>query len=135
MPSPADLVIATGEVKGGRLVLRNRRQFDDQIRRMKDGWQLEVTVQRLRATRSLAQNAYFWGVVLQTISECTGDEVDDLHDYFKKRFLPKPLGIDSNEVVGGSTRTLNTVQFGEYIEKIRQFAAEFLDIAIPDPGF
>jgi hypothetical protein len=134
--SAADLVIATGEVKGGKLVLRNRRQFDEQIRLMKDGWQLEVTVQRMRATRSTAQNAWYWSTVLQYISECTGDDVTDLHEHFKVKFNPKRLHLgDEEQVIGGSTRTMNKAEFGEFIEKIRRWASEFLDCAIPDPGF
>jgi len=132
----ADLIVATGEVKSGRLFIRNRRQFDEQVRGMKDGWQLEITVQRMRATRSPMANAYYWGVVLQHISECTGDDVEDLHEVFKRKFNPKRVHLgDGDDVIGGSTRTMKTTDFYEYVEKIRRFAAEFLDCSVPDPGF
>lgn len=136
MPAAADLIVASGTVKDGRLFIRNRKQFDEQVRGMREGWELEVTVQRRRATRSPQANAYYWGVALQMISEYTGDEVEDLHEHFKVRFLPKKLHMDGDEIViGGSTRSLNVNQFYEYVERIRRFAAEFLDCNIPDPGF
>jgi len=37
--------------------------------------------------RSLKQNAYYWAY-LQIISQETGNEVDDLHEYFKRIHLP-----------------------------------------------
>lgn len=133
MSAVADLVVASGSVKGGKLFIANRRQFDAQIAQMKDGWQLEVTIQRRRATRSVHANAYYWGIVLHYISEYTGDSPEDLHEYFKQRFIPKPLAIDGT-VIPGSTRKLNTNEFYDYVEKIRQFAAEHLDCNIPSPG-
>lgn len=135
MASALDIVVAAGTIKAGKLLIRNRRQFDEQLAQFKDGIQLEVTLQRLRATRSIAANAYYWGVVLHLVSEMTGDTVEDLHDYFKKRFNPKPIAIaqdGEDHVTGASTRHLNTSQFYEYVEKVRQFAAEFLDLNIPD---
>lgn len=137
MASVQDVIVATGTVRAGKLLIRNRREFDLQLAEFKDESQLEVTIQRLRATRSSAANAYYWGVVLHMISEHTGDTVEDLHDYFKRRFNAKPIAIgldDEDHVTGGSTRRLNTIQFYEYIEQIRQFAAEFLDMSIPNPN-
>jgi hypothetical protein len=136
MASVSDLIVATGEVKDGRLFLRNRRQFDEQIRQMRDGWQLEVTVQRMRATRSPAANAYYWSTVLAYISEYTGDTEVDLHDFFKMRFLPKRLAINAHgeeTAIPGSTRKLNKVQFYDYIEQVRQFALSEIGVVIPDP--
>ena len=141
MSSVADLVVASGTVREGKLYLRNRRDFDRQIAQMKEGWALEVTVSRLRATRSQKANAYYWGVVLQRLSEHTGYTVDELHDLCKAMFLPKKLALtDGNGevvgefVLGGSTRTLKTNEFYEYVERVRQWAAETLDCYTPDPG-
>jgi hypothetical protein len=140
MSSVADLVVASATVKDGRLFIRNRRDFDRQIAQMKDGWEMELSVSRRRATRSPQANAYYWGVVLQLLSEFTGYTVEEMHDICKAKFLPKKLAIaDSNGevvgefVLGGSTRTLNTNEFYEYVERIRQWSAE-LDCYIPDPN-
>jgi hypothetical protein len=134
-------VVAFGTIKGGRLVIRNRRQFDEQIRRFRDAAEVEIEVTQRRASRSLEQNAYYWGVVVQMLSDHTGYTPDELHDVLKMKFIPKRLAVcDGNGevrdefVLGGSTRKLNTLEFGEYLEQIRQWAAETLDVIIPDPN-
>lgn len=139
MASVVDLVVGTGTMRNGRLFIAHRRAFDQQLRQLDERWTLEVLVQRLRATRSVAQNRYYWSGVLGTLSSHTGYTVDELHDLMKMRFLPKHLALtDGNGevkgefVIGGSSRKLSTGEFSDYIERIRQFAAEDLDCNIPD---
>lgn len=139
MASVLDVVIAAGTVKAGKLLIRNRRQFDQQLAEFKDGIQLEVTIQRLRATRSVHQNKYWWGVCLHLVSEHTGYSPEEVHEIAKAMFLPKHLsfhdknGTVVNEfVLGGSTRRLNTKEFSEFVERFKQWAAETLDCYIPD---
>jgi hypothetical protein len=136
----ADDVVASAQIRDGKLFIRNRREFDRAIAQMKDGWEMEVTIARRRATRSPQANAYYWGVVLQALSLHTGYTVDELHDICKAQFLPKKLAINNGNgevvgefVLGGSTRSLNTNEFYEYVERVRQWAAE-LDCYTPDPG-
>jgi hypothetical protein len=140
MASVSDLVVASAEVKSGKLYIRNRRAFDDQIARLDERWELEVTVKRQRATRSQQQNRYYWGVVVHLLSEHTGYTPDEMHEFLKMKFIPKTLAVcDGNGVIvdefviGGSTREMNTIQFGEYVEEIKQWAAQELDVVIPDP--
>jgi hypothetical protein len=140
MAAVADLVMATATVKAGRLHIHNRKAFDAGVMELRDGWEVELSVKRLRATRSLEQNAYYWGVVVQLLSEHTGYTPDEIHDLLKAKFIPKRLavcdgnGVITDEIVlGGSTRQMNKVEFGEYMDAIRQWAAETLDVAIPDP--
>lgn len=133
-------VVAFGQIRNGRIHFHNRRWFDEAIRRFRDGAEVEIEVSRRRATRSINQNAYYFGVVLQLISDYTGYTVDELHDAMKAKFIPKKLAFcDGNGVVqdelvlGGSTRKMTTIEFHDYIEQIRRFAAESLDVNIPDP--
>lgn len=133
-------IVASGSIKSGKLFVHNRRGFDQQIAQMREGWQVEIAVTRRRATRSLQQNAYYWGVVIQALSDHTGYTPDEIHDICKARFIPKRLAMQKGNgeivgefVLGGSTRSLNKNEFYEYVEQIRQWAAE-LDCYIPDPG-
>ena len=129
----------SGFVKNGELVIRNQTGW----RRALAGFrrcEVIVTVECRHATRSLAQNAYLWGVCYALLAEHTGYTPDELHEWAKAKFLPKHLAFaDGNGevidelVIGGSTRKLNKIQFGEFIDAIRQFAAEHLDVVIPDP--
>lgn len=139
-PVVAD-VVASGAVKGGKLYLHNRRAFDQQIAQMREGWQLEVYVTRRRATRSLQQNAFYWGVVMQLLSDHTGYTPDEMHEVCKAKFIPRHLAVSKGNgeivgefVLGGSTRSLNKNEFSEYVERVRQWAAEDLDVYIPDPN-
>ena len=75
-------------------------------------------------TRSLAQNSYYRGVVLALIEDYSGTEKEDLHYYFKHRF------IDWEEFP--SSRELSKDEFSAYVEKIKDFAAARLGIYIPD---
>jgi hypothetical protein len=141
MSAVSDLVVASAEVKGGKLFIRNRRAFDDQIARLNERWELEVTVKRQTTTRSLQANRYYWGVVVAALSEHTGYTPDELHDFLKMKFIPKRLAVcDGNGVVvdelvlGGSTREMNTIEFYDYVESIRMWAAEELGVVTPDPN-
>lgn len=142
MAAVTDLVVALAVTKDGRLLIQNRRAFDEAVSRLNPEWQLEVTVKRQRATRSTLQNRYYWGVVIDAlVRHCDHNYTpDEMHEICKAKFIPKTLAVcDGNgEVVceyvfGGSTRRLNTEQFGDYMETIRQWAAESLDLIIPDP--
>lgn len=141
MASVLDEVVATAQVKAGRLFIRNRRQFDLQVRGFDERWMLEVCIRRLRATRSQRQNAYWWGVCLALVSEHTGYSPEEMHEIAKQMFLPKTLALSNHNgevvgefVMGGSTRTLNTKEFGEFMDRFKQWAAQTLDVYIPDPN-
>jgi len=139
--SVSDLVEATARLQGGRLFISDRRTFDRQLReRLKETWVLEVLVRRRRAARSIKQNAYYWGVCIQLVSEHTGYTPEEIHDIAKQMFIPKRLALaDGNGeirgefVIGGSTREMDTKGFNEFVERFRQWAAEDLDVVIPDP--
>lgn len=129
-----DVRVFTGRIRAGKLHVRNWRPLE-----LRDG-EVLITVERAHATRSLLQNAWYWGQILKLISDHTGYSPDELHEYCKERFNSKTLVIvdDQGEVkdektIGLSTTKLNKVTFGEYCEAIRQWAAEDLGVVIPDP--
>lgn len=140
MAAVTDYVVASAEIRRGKLYLRHRDVFEEQVAQLREGWELEVTVRRLQATRSHAQNSFYWAVVVQTLSEATGFSLDEMHEWLKMKFIPKRLAVcDGNGtvcdefVLGGSTRLMDVTAFGEYIEAIVQWAAETLDLVIDDP--
>ncbi len=140
MAGVANEVTALAQIKDRRLFIQDRRRFDASVAKLDDRWDYEIVVQRLYANRSLQQNAWYWGVIVEAIAEHTGYTADETHDILKMKFIPKRLAVcDGNGevqdefVVGGSTRKMTTSEFGDYCESIRQWAAETLDIDIPDP--
>jgi hypothetical protein len=87
-----------------------------------------------RKVRSLAQ-ARLYFMWLKCISQDTGTSVDDLHEFMKNKFLPwDTTTIFGEEVQRYRTTTqLNTKEFTDYLEQIRQFSLE-QSIYLPQPG-
>lgn len=79
--------------------------------------------------RSLKENNYYWGVVLQTIADGTGYTPEEVHDAMRWKFLRKGQRFETV----ASTSSLSTYEFEEYLEKIRMFAAQELNCPIPLP--
>ncbi len=131
-------VMTTGRIEGGTLHVRKRAEFKARIRRMKDG-EVTVTIARKHATRSEHQNSYWWACCVHLVSEHTGYDPNEVHEIAKQMFLPKELQLPDEHgelverVIGGTTTTLNKIEFGEFMERFRRWAAEVLDVHIPDP--
>lgn len=119
-------------VNGGNV----RKLFDQ----LKDG-DYNIDITRLDK-RSNPQNRYYFGLVVPMIQsgiEHLGTELTkgETHEFLKSRFnVQEVTNTDTGEMVSipKSTTRLSKEQFSEYIGKIQQFAAEFLNIVIPDPG-
>lgn len=96
-----------------------------------------VTIEKKKEKRSLNANAYYW-VLMSILEKETGQDQDSLHDYFKTKFLPKRKVVfkqtgEENEVQG-STAELDSFNFFEYVDKVRAFAIQELDIYLPNPN-
>jgi len=108
----------------------------------------EAIFRKKKKTRSSEQNRYYWGVVVRMVAEGFADlgnpispdsdeDCATVHEYLKRRFLKPITAADANgEVheIGYSTANLSTSEMMDYIAQIQQFAAEFLNVAIPAPG-
>lgn len=81
--------------------------------------------QWVSTTRSNPQNKYYFGVIVDMISQETGNEPEETHELLKLKFL-KPMGKQN-------TTQLDTREFNLYIEKIQRWAAQELSMVIPDP--
>lgn len=132
-------IFGSGTVRQGRLRIHRSDVFGAQLQTLRDG-PVEIRVERKRATRSQDQNAWYWSCLVGMVAEHTGYTPDEIHEIYKAKFLPKHLTfadrngeIHGEFVIGGTTTTLTTVQFSEFCEAIRQWAADTLDISIPDP--
>ena len=131
-------IVITARLKRGKMVL-DRDALKAQLAGARD-CQLTVTIERAHATRSAAQNAWYWSQVLKLISEHTGYTVDEVHELMKAKFNAKVMVVTnaagelvSEDRVGQTTTKLNKLTFGDYCEQIRIWAAQELDVYIPDP--
>ena len=89
-----------------------------------------LTIELEKKGRSRSQNSYYW-VYLGVIARETGDNADDLHEFFKRKLLPpKFIKVRNEEIkIPASTTELNKADFGEYMEKI----CALTQIPLPDP--
>ena len=125
-------MLFTGTVVGGKLSLDNPTQLHQWLHNV-NGKRVEVTVERQTRKRTTDQNAYYW-LICTTIGKDLGYSSDEVHELLKSMFLKKPLWVKGKFIpVVGSTTRMDTVEFTEYIERVRQWAAEELRITIPDP--
>ena len=96
-----------------------------------------VTVEGIRSERTLNQLAYYWGIILPLIAEHTGHSTPDLHEIFKRLYLPPKLvkwrGRDIK--MPNTTKELSKGEMVEYIERVIAEAAQ-LGIVVPpaDPS-
>jgi hypothetical protein len=75
----------------------------------------------------MSQNKYYWGVVVEVLSEWSGYEPEEVHDLMKERFLaPRevelPDGLKS--ALYPSTRALTIEQFSSYVNRVAEWAAK-----------
>lgn len=93
----------------------------------------EIRITKVSTKRTCPQNRLYrlW---LACIADETGNDANDLHFFFKSKFLVVKMG----EVFGEkftkelTTTKLNTKEFTDYLEKINVFASD-LGINLPDP--
>lgn len=106
---------------------------------------LKVEVRIARPSRTLSQNAYLWAVPYRMLSDATGFEAEDLHEYLLGEYfgwnrVPMPGGrfkevpartTTVNEY--GEPEELGIEAFAKYWEYIQRRAATDWGIVIPDP--
>lgn len=101
------------------------------------------TVAPNRKTRSNQQNAYLWGVVYPAVLlglkdagwEITHEE--QVHEYCKQAFAAREvINKDTGEVLSlpSSTASMQTTEFNVYVDKIKAFALEYLNVTILEPN-
>ncbi len=100
------------------------------------GKALRVTVEVARKKRSDDQNRALWGVAYKALSDATGHDPADLHEFF----LGECFGWEVIEVMGQRKRRpakrsskLTTAEFAEFYDFIQRRAAE-AGFWVPSPG-
>jgi hypothetical protein len=110
----------------------------------------KIVAEPVKHVRSASQNAYLWAVPNKMISDKTGYEAEEVHEYlcgqyfgWKDKKVPKkPRNAEGIESVPIRTTTTNengkrciltTMQFADYVDFVQRFAAQKLHLIIPDP--
>jgi hypothetical protein len=107
------------------------------------GCDVDITVKKHRTDRSLEALGYYWGVVLAIAEDHTGQPADDIHDAMVERFVPSEAKrlefvnrMNGESIAIGVEVKHSPKQGGpffDFVENVRQFLREFLDIDTPDP--
>ncbi|UPJ35831.1 hypothetical protein IVB45_02125 [Bradyrhizobium sp. 4] len=89
-----------------------------------------VTIELEKIDRTNNQNSYYW-LYLGVIERETGENSNDLHEFFKRKLLPPVFKkIRGEEIkLPASTKDLDKIAFGEYLDKI----SALTEIPLPDP--
>lgn len=125
----------------GKFTLHNRLRFEQWCQENK-GKNIKIQFSRRYNKRSDLQNRYYWGVVIKEIGIRLRDlghawlTDEDVHDMMKLKFNHEQVVSEEGEVLElpRSTTALTKVEFMEYVDRVRTWAVDFLNICIPDPG-
>ena len=126
----------------GSLIVKARSLFDEGLRLMAREKEVAVVIEIKpeKKYRSVFQNSYYWGIVITSIATRLrelGHDVDkDLtHEFLKGKFLYTEMITDTEIVkIPKKTSELTTTEFEGYLEMVKQFSAETLNVFIPDPN-
>ena len=123
----------TAQIDFGHIKLDDKPSFDAWISTL-EGKKVDVVVSKYRKNRTDNANKYLWGVCYQLMADELGYSVDDIHSLMKGMFLKKVAVIKGKKYdVIQSTASLSTDDFSAYIEKIKQFASQELNLYLPNP--
>lgn len=124
--------IHTGTVTQGKLKLDNPSRYLVALARL-NGKLVELVVRRRRSQRSLNQNAAYWGIAVEILSEHTGYDKETMHEALKEKFASR-RDEKTGLLIVESTAKMDTKRFNRYYEDIQRWAVEFLGVRIPSPN-
>jgi hypothetical protein len=131
-----------GDVKDGKLNIHSKTLFKKDVQQY-EGKEVEIIIKKRKKSRSLVQNGFYWGVLIPIIKH----ELVELGwkqarstTWVSNLLKNHCLRIEeANEDTGetwetiGETHLLSTVEWEEYIERIRDFVMKHLNIELPYP--
>ena len=136
------MISVFSSVTDGKLNKVASKEIADTLKQF-EGKRVEIIIKRLRSTRSSQQNRFYWGVVVVVMRQAFKDigyllNTEETHTILKDKFMPyTDICTPDGEMISKkykSTTELTKTEFGEYIDKISQFAAEYLNVNIPQPN-
>jgi len=111
----------------------DRNMVIAQIQRLDLSKNYSIDINEKKRVRSISQNRLYrlW---LCCIAFETGNDADQLHEFFKEKYLePEFIEVFKTVVKRYTTTNLNTIQFKYYLDKIQFFTSTELSITLPLP--
>lgn len=123
--------------ESGKMTIHHRPALEEWARQ-NPGRNILVKFERRGSKRSLPQNAYYHGIVVQSVMLGLREigyslSHDETHFFLKAKFNPVQVPNKHGEAIElpGTTTQLNKTEFSDYIERIAQWSAEYLGVVIP----
>ena len=101
------------------------------LSKYKKGDLFDVEIKKWRKKRSLSQNNYYWGVVIDLIALDTGEDPQLIDRYLEEKFAPREKVRELE--IPKHCKNMDTKEFADYTEKIRDWASAELGNFIPSP--
>lgn len=121
----------------GKMTIHHRPALEEWARQ-NPGRNILIKFEKRGAKRSSNQNRYYHGIVVQSVMLGLREigyslSHDETHFFLKQKFNPVQVPNKHGEAIElpGTTTELNKIEFSEYIERIAQWAVEYLSIEIP----
>ncbi len=125
--------IFKGQAVKGVLVLSDPEKFRRHL--IFNEGEVQVIVRKQKDQRSLNQNNYYFGVVVEILSEHLGYFREEMHEILKAMFLSVRILVKEEPVTySKSTVTLDTAEFEKYLSNIRIWASRDLGCYVPTPN-
>lgn len=129
-------LVAYGKVESGKFKLNSRQSFESGVEVLPDGvYVLSLTKDKPPKSRQLER--WIHGVAVQMIAAETGNDPNDVWEFLKLKFRPIPVMLGDEMVFVGKSTAGPAMTIDEQIrfkDQIQAWAAEFLNINIPDPN-
>jgi hypothetical protein len=118
-----------GIFEDGELKIYNQELIALWASHLESGQEIQIRFTPTKSIRTLKQNALLWTLYTR-VGDYIGEHKEDIHTYFKSKFLPpKIVEVNFEQVYEcGSTAVLSTKEMSEYIFKINQWAIEKLEM-------
>lgn len=121
-----------GKIENGKLKLDDINDFKKYLLGL-EGKKIQVSVRKYKTSRSLKQNAYYWGVIVPIISDWVGeDDRESIHEALKEKFLK--VRTNKGLKIVQSSAKLTTTEFEIYLDKVKRWASMECNLVIPDPN-
>jgi len=125
------------KIKDGKPVSKFSDVVVNHISGLKDGY-YTLSIATAKSAKTIAQNAYFHGVIVKIFSDETGFSTKDCKRYLKNEFGARE--IVTNPLTGKEDMDMKSVaaysieEMSELIDASVQFLRHNLGYVIPDPG-
>ncbi len=128
-------------VKDG-ILATNRKYISDVVKTF-EGANIIITIEKRKKKRSNNQNAFYFGIVIPIMQDAFKDawgenySAIEVHEALKAKYCYKEqINESTGEIlqIPSSTTNLSTIEWEEYIDKIRAFALEWFNTVLPYPN-